>query len=227
MLQALPAIPPSPLWLDIGREVIGPIIAAVFVVAGLLLRDKIERRNAAQEWFEKTYIEEGLDVIIAQLAVLCHAVNEGRRVMTDMKVSPLPSGVSRRLFTFMLLDFLSAVDTAEAVVLAVGRKDRPITISKDESAELLGFCIGLSIYADEIRKFLLTKKITVKSDVYRIQRDPAFIALTKDLQEKFLEREDGPIALKTMNAGLQMRFSDRIIAAARALKPPAPPPAPS
>ena len=205
---------PTPLWLELTKVALGPVLAAMMVVIGLLWRDRIERRNAAQAWYEQTYITEGLDVLISHLAVLCHAMSEGRRVMTDMQITPLPSAVSRRLFSFQLFDFLSGVETVEAVILASARKDHPIELNQDESRELLAFCIRLSMSVDEIRVFLLNKKITAKSDVYKIPKDPKFVALIKDLQDNF---PDHPQLIAMTNT-LMAKYRPRIAEAARALK---------
>jgi hypothetical protein len=206
--------PPTPLWLELTKAALGPLLAAIMVVIGLLWRDRIERRNAAQAWYEQTYITEGLDVIISHLAVLCHSISEGRRVMTDIQITPLPSSVSRRLFSFQLFDFLSGFETAEAIILASARKDHPIKLTQDESRELLAFCIRLSMYADEIRVFLLNKKVTVKSDVYRIPKDPKFVALIKDLQDNF---PDHPQLIATTNT-LMTKYRPRIEETAHVLK---------
>jgi hypothetical protein len=89
LCQALP--PTTPLWLELLKEVIGPAIAAVFVVIGLLWKDRIDRKNEAQAWFEEAYITEGIDVLIAHLAVLCHGINEARRLSLGVKPVALPS----------------------------------------------------------------------------------------------------------------------------------------
>ena len=77
MLQSLP----TPLWLELTKAFGGPLIAAVVVIAGLIWRDKIERRNAAQAWYEKTYIEEGIDVLIAHLSALQYDCIATRRLL--------------------------------------------------------------------------------------------------------------------------------------------------
>lgn len=119
VLEPSATLPPTPLWLDIGKAVVGPLIAAIVFILGLIWRDRIERRNAAQSWFEQTYITDGLDVVIGHLAILSHFINETRRLMySDTKVQPLSSSVSRKLFTFVLFDFLTGVETVEAIVLA-------------------------------------------------------------------------------------------------------------
>jgi hypothetical protein len=206
---------PVPLWLEIGKAIIGPSIAAVVVIVGLIWRDRIERRNVAQDWFEQSYITEGLDPVIAHLAVLSHSTFENRRLIySDIQIQPLSSYVSRRRFMFLLLDFLTGVETAEAVILGAMRNNHPIEISKEESADLLSLCIALSTYADTVRRFLLQTKIRVKSDVYEIANNPTFIRLLKELNDNFLETTD----LKTMNAGMMATFRERIDRTAKAVK---------
>lgn len=69
---------PSPLWLDLTKATIGPVIAAIVFIVGLIWRDRIERRNAAQAWFEETYITNGIEVLSAHLTILRNATIEQR-----------------------------------------------------------------------------------------------------------------------------------------------------
>jgi hypothetical protein len=157
---------------EIFKAVLGPLIAAVVFIIGLLWRDRIERRQAAQEWFEQTYITDALDVVTDHLTTLSHLTNESRRLMfAHIPVQPLPYSVPRKLMTFYLLDFLTGVDTAEAVILAAMRKDHPIQLTHEESQEILSACIALTTYAEIIRGFLLETKIKTKSDVYKIPKN--------------------------------------------------------
>jgi hypothetical protein len=218
----------TPLWLELIKLVIGPLIGASVVILGLIWRDRIERRNAAQTWYEQTYITEGLDVIMGHLAALAHSLSEGRRLMIDIQVTPLPSAVSRRLLSLELLDFLMGVDLVEAITLATTRRDHPIQLTEDESTELMAFCVGLMGYTEEIRRFFLDKRITAKSDIYKIVKDPRFKALTKDLHDNFLVKglDDDflkGINLTIMTASLKTRYRPRIAEAARALKSAKPP----
>jgi hypothetical protein len=115
---------------------------------------------------------------------------------------------------FLLLDFLTGVETAEAVILGAMRDNHPIEISKEESADLLSLCIALSTYADTVRRFLLQTKIRVKSDVYETANNPTFIRLLKELNDNLSETTD----LKTMNAGMMATFRERIDRTAKAVK---------
>jgi hypothetical protein len=214
---------PTPLWLELFKVILGPLIGASVVIIGLIWRDRIERRNAAQSWYEQTYITEGLDVIISHLAVMCHALSEGRRVMMDIQVTSLPSAISRKFFSFQLFDLLSSIETAEGVIAASARKDHPIKLTEEESGELLAFCVGLSIYADSVRMALLDQRIKAKSDVYNIVNRPKFSELIKELNNTFLIRDpDGKFTestnLKTLNDGLKAKYRDRIAESARALQ---------
>ena len=48
-------------WTEFLRAAIGPALAAVFVVIGILLKERYDRRRSAQLWYEEYYITEGLD----------------------------------------------------------------------------------------------------------------------------------------------------------------------
>jgi hypothetical protein len=112
------------------------------------------------------------------------------------------------------MDFLAAVDTAEALVVGSGRSEHPIILTPDEYMEVLQFCVGLSVCAEELRQFLLTTKIKKKSDVYKIVKDPLYIAKAKQLLTNFLDDLD----LNRMHFGLQDKFRKRIAETAMALK---------
>lgn len=204
----------SPLWFELLKATFGPVTAAVVFIIGLLWRDRIERRNAAQAWFEQTYITEGLDVVSGHLAVLCHSTNERRRtIYSDTLVLPLPSTVSSRLLPLMMGNFLSGVDTADAIILAAMRPDHPIKITEEESKELLQFCISLGILADSMRSYLLSTKIVAKNDIYKICNNTQFVQLLKDVENEFFGGD-----LNAINTMMAMKFGERIANTAKALK---------
>lgn len=214
MFQLSPPSDPNYKF-EIFKAVLGPLIAAVVFIIGLLWRDRIERRQAAQEWFEQTYITDGLDVVADHLTTLSHLTNESRRLMFGhIPVQPLPYSVPRKLMTFHLFDFLTGVDTAQAVILASMRKDHPIHLTHEESLEILSLCIGLYTYAETIRGFLLETKIKMKSDVYKIPKNFQFTELLTTLNKTFLEETD----LTSLNKVLMSKFRDRIGETAKALR---------
>jgi hypothetical protein len=77
----LQSLPPLPFSLELLKVTIGPVIAAAFVIVGLLLKDLIERRNLAQSWFEQTYITQGLDMLVCHLSALKECTSETKRVI--------------------------------------------------------------------------------------------------------------------------------------------------
>ena len=54
-------------WTEFLRTAIGPILAAVFVVVGIALKERYDRRRSAQLWYEEYYVTEGLDRLISYL----------------------------------------------------------------------------------------------------------------------------------------------------------------
>ena len=71
--------PSTPLWLELIKAFGGPVIAAIFVIVGLMWKDRIERKNSAQSWFEQTYIKDGLDMLMCHLSALKDCTFETKR----------------------------------------------------------------------------------------------------------------------------------------------------
>src|SRR5689334_5239771 len=110
MFQSLPSTRAIPLWLELLKATIGPLIAAIVFIIGLMLRDRIERRhliekdrvdrrNEAQSWFEQTYITDAVDLLIAHLAAIEKAFQDVNRLTLKRPITPLSPHVFRRLNT--------------------------------------------------------------------------------------------------------------------------------
>ena len=54
-------------WTEFLRAAIGPVIAAVFVVVGIALKESFDRKRAAQLWYEEYYITDGVDRVLSYL----------------------------------------------------------------------------------------------------------------------------------------------------------------
>lgn len=46
-------------WTEFLRAIAGTIVAAVFVVVGIALKESYDRKRNAQAWYEQYYITEG------------------------------------------------------------------------------------------------------------------------------------------------------------------------
>ncbi len=216
MLQALPSVPPTPLWLEIGKTVIGPLIAAIVVIGGLIWRDRIERRNVAQAWFEQTYITEGLDVLMGHLSMLRNRTIEPRRItFSEGNVSPMSPEVEWRIFTTIpSLGFLWGCETAEAIILSASRSEHPVVLTQDESNELMMYCGALIAFAETVRRILLGMTISSKKDIYKVHTHPKFKETVEAMEANFLNGK----SLQDVNNNFVGRFAARLGLAAAALK---------
>ena len=209
-------ISPTPLWLDLLKAVIGPGIAAIFVVVGLVWRDRIERRNAAQEWFERIYITDSIDVLMAHVSALHHALIETRRLLfAPSELSALPLYVKWRALTIVpSVNFVYAFEIAESVVLSSLRKEHAVKLTEDEAHDLFLFCGELLEMADEIRASLLGVRVQNKRDIYTIRTRPLLVNVIRQKEERFLNDESLEIVVKR----LATKYSPRLNASANALR---------
>jgi len=186
MFQTFSPISSAPLWVEIGKLVIGPLIAAVVVILGLIWRDRIERRNAAQSWYEKTYIEEAMDVFISHLSDLQYSCLIIRREFAPKgQVEILPPHVSGRLSVVVPgFEYFFAYDTVEAILLAAHDNDRIIESPLDLD-ELYFFAGHLLGFAESIRRGLLHITVKEKRAVYDIRRNSSMLRVVAEGEMKF------------------------------------------
>lgn len=215
MLQALSPEPPAPLWLDIVKTIIGPLIAAIVVIVGLIWRDRIERRNVAQAWFEQRYITEGLDVLMSHLAALHNGTIEPRRIIFSETTLSVPSDLRWRLLSIIPgFSFLLGGEIVESIVLSAMRSDHPVVLTPDEARELYDYLGELLMFAEDIRIAVLDVRINHKRDVYAINKRPTLVAVVEQWEKKFFNGE----GIEAANRKLTEKFSKRVGEAAALLK---------
>ncbi len=174
-----------PIWFEIFKAIIGPLIAAVVVIIGLIWRDRIERRNVAQSWYEQTYIAEGLDILIAHLRALQYSSIPAKRVILSETVPPLPPSVIGRLHILVpSTEFFWACETVESV-LAITKGKHRIVLTPKELNELHVFISNLLLLAEKIRVALLDVAIQSKKEVYSVHR--RIVKIVKDAETDFHE----------------------------------------
>lgn len=181
--------PPTPLWLELVKAFGGPLIAAVVVILGLIWRDRIERRNVAQAWFDQTYITEGIDLLIAHLTALQNELFRMRgHVSFRFEVVPIPSRV---LWQMLMITpgahFFGAIGVLEQIVTGLQREDTKLDYEKEALDELGAFASNLLGHAEEIRNILLGSKVTAKADIGRFLRHPDLKRLNDDAKLEFLD----------------------------------------
>lgn len=203
----------SPLWLDLLKAIIGPVIAAVVFIVGLIWRDRIERRNAAQAWFEQTYITDGIDLLFGQLAALRAALNDLRYVSLERSLAPMPAHILHRFVVLLEIHpFLSGCLLVDSIVLSAMRTKTPIALTAEEVEELDSYCRELLGIAESLRLILLRAKVTSKTAVYDIGKNKKVTADVKNVLQPLQEGED---TLETINNRLRNKFLGRMEAASQ------------
>lgn len=199
-----------PVWYDLTKAIIGPLIAAVVFILGLLWRDRIERRNAAQAWFEQTYIYQGIDVFVSRLHTMRDLVE--RRPLSDIDV--IPSDIYWRLFAVIPSnEYFLTLDIVQKIVFTTV-KNQPITLTLEERKDLFDCLFQMVILTDSIRAFLLGVRVRNKRSVFRIRENPVLRLLLGSKEQCFLRRE----SLVTVNQRLQKMFDDGLTRTIKAVK---------
>jgi hypothetical protein len=179
----------SPFWLEITKTITGPLMAAVFVVVGIWLKEVYERKKAAQAWFEQYYITEGLDQFIAHLYALSVAtINIVHPALQAEAVNQLPFTINSRMLTlvgdrkfvrapFHFRAFHHNLKTMEEA--PAGEKLKGVI------GEAAGAIEGAAKALEQLRKELLVVSVTTKSDIYGIHDKPTITKLITEIDEEY------------------------------------------
>ncbi len=186
-------------WTEFLRTVTGPAIAAVFVIIALYLRDWIEKRNAAQSWYEQYYITEGLDRVIVHFMTI-EAVLEDQLyadvLPTLTSLEPLPSEVAARvkvllqskMFDLANIWFNKIIQTTMEVREQQGK--RLSDLAKQQVTSILAVIRAFNSDLDQLRRDLLDTKVTKKRYVYDIAAKPEVAKLIKLCEQRFMDSID-------------------------------------
>jgi hypothetical protein len=150
-------------WTEFLRAIIGPIIAAIFVVIGIALKERYDRRRTAQLWYEQYYITEGLDRLISYLMTV-EMVIGSIHTNPDLSVLKLEA-IPYEAFTRMQI-LLRRRDFVPLSMLFTWLPRYKENIKFVEAARLLAH--GLQYNFSQLRQELLRLNVYHKSDVYKV-----------------------------------------------------------
>lgn len=175
-------------WGEFLRAVIGPIIAAVFVVIGIWLKEIFDRRKAAQAWYEEHYVTEALDQYIAHILNLDILLTKRRTLKPHAtpQFDLLPSSTQTRVLT-LLGDrmVLVLVTFLEYGLTRKNEKEGELTPSENEHFHArIRLCHDLNLLFETLRGQLLKLKIKNKSEIYKICKRPEIASLVVDITNR-------------------------------------------
>jgi hypothetical protein len=208
--------PSTPLWLELIKAFGGPVIAAIFVIVGLMWKDRIERKNSAQSWFEQTYIKDGLDMLMCHLSALKDCTFETKRIVFYRNTLPaLPIEVQWRVSTLLPTGFFMTLRSiVEAVVLSTIKEVHPLVLTEDENSALARCCAELVDYTQKVRPVLLGVRIRHKRQVYKVCQNRTLKKVVNAKDEEFL----GDESLDKVTFRIMEMFRDRLFESAQLSK---------
>lgn len=150
-------------WTEFLRAIIGPIIAAVFVVVGIASKERYDRRRAAQLWYEQYYITEGLDRLISYLMTVEILVSNihTNPDLSVLKLDAIPyEAITRMQVLLRRRDF---VPLSVLFTWLPRYRENPKFV---EAVRKLAH--GLQYNFSQLRQELLRLDVHHKSDVYKV-----------------------------------------------------------
>lgn len=158
-------------WTEFLRAIIGPIIAAVFVVVGIALKEAYDRKRTAQLWYEQYYITEGLDRLISYVMTVEMAI-PNLHYNPDLSVLT-PQAVPYEAITKMQI----ILQRRDFVPLSMLFTWLPRYRHNAEFVNAVGILAhGLQYDFSQLRQELLRLDVHSKSDVYKIVDNRSVVA---------------------------------------------------
>jgi hypothetical protein len=178
------------------------VVGGLITLSAFWLKEGLDQRKSAQEWFERTYIEEGVDRILYRLKLeilqLTHMLST--RQLADLRGGKEPSlGLERRprhdsaeefpiealvrleivLGSIELTAVTSGVLDLASALAPLPASRRSPTLMQENSRYLQTVYNNM----DLLRTALLTIRIKRKSDVYSIRKNEEILGIIRNLEQ--------------------------------------------
>ena len=195
----------SPSIISILAIVLGPAIGVLTALGAIWLKEVFDRRRAVQLWFEQTYVEDGIDRLVWYLKTFEIYLY---KLMADSNfpqvegmawtphinldiVDKLPIDVLIRVETLLGTNAFTAI-TANlydhlVLTMNIDSSKRSKALISDKLGIIQNACSALL----DIRRELLARRPTKKTQMYDIQFDPSVmsrIASFKTAVDRWAER---------------------------------------
>jgi hypothetical protein len=182
--------------LDTVKTLTPPLIGAVFVVIGLVWKDRIERRNAAQSWYEQYYITKGVDPLIAHymsLQTLLEDLNFLLSKPASYSLQSIPQPLSYEVTVRIQILLRSRIFDRfnrwfgyfiQDHFLRHKQHKELSKIEMDHLKTILGTLQDMNGDLVELRRELLKIRISNKSEIYKISEYPEVAKLVKSCDQR-------------------------------------------
>ncbi len=170
-------------WVKAIPSLVGTLIGGLITLSALWIKEHFDGRRKVQDWYETTYIDHGVDRLIAYYDMLIAAdvTNEHWIREPEGKKAVFPTEAFSRIHMVLGVPF-------SADLLAVATKFiRPTgEVNLNEPLFRLGIQ-GLTItktYFESLREHLLAIRVAKKSDVYLLRSNEAIKQTTDEYQAR-------------------------------------------
>lgn len=174
-------------WTESIRFMIGPAVAAVFVVIGIWLKEVYERKRTAQLWYEGYYITEGLDPFIAHILTLELLLLDFRFSDVRPELVRLDLTVGSRVLTLLgSRRIVAAAYFLESAVEVIKPKEKLTPEDHKKLDPRIDHAQALNDLLGDLRKILLKITITNKAAIYEIRNRSDVARLIASIEQSTL-----------------------------------------
>lgn len=180
-------------------SIVGAIIGAIVAVAAIWAKEMLESRKASQNWFEQTYIAEGVDQLLAYLRlsdVLLTTLLHTRQTvelkgvgkfpdiennLKSMKMSVLPVEALVRVETLLKTRDYTAVVANLAEFIRLFNNIEPEKRSFEMVSNKADLVRSAYLSLENIRQELLEIKIPTKKAAHKVHKNATINKILRQL----------------------------------------------
>jgi hypothetical protein len=174
-------------WIEIIKATFGPLIGAAIALAAIWIKESLDRKRSIQDWFEKSYIEEGVDRLISWVLLMefmlmdIQNFGSSKTPLTSDDVQMVPTESIIKLQTIFQTEIFTNLFPALYVSV------KSLTEEDGDPDEINGIINVAHVLHDglfELRAELLKLKIHRKGEVYDISGRPEIKSALAETESK-------------------------------------------
>lgn len=177
-------------WSELFKTTFGPLVGAAIALAAIWIKEFFDRRRSVQEWYEKSYVEEGVDRLTSFIVNIEYRLTDllgfksDKAPLATEEMPTLPMDSIIRLQIILQTDVFTNLFPAlyaSAKTLASEDGDHEEINAIIELAHALHDGLG------QLRKELLKVKIKRKAAIYDIASKPEISSALVNIETKVEE----------------------------------------
>ncbi|HEY3103260.1 MAG TPA: hypothetical protein VGJ69_06685 [Pyrinomonadaceae bacterium] len=177
-------------WLELVKTTFGPLVGAAIALAAIWIKEFAERKRAIQDWYEESYIEDGVDHLISYALLMeftlmdIQSFEKGKSFLAHDEIQMVPTKSIVKLQTVLQTEVFTILFPALFIsVRTLSEEDA----EPEEVKAIIGVAHELHAGLFDLRKELLKIKVKRKAEIYGISQKPEILSALARTETKVEE----------------------------------------